>query len=181
MVEFAFVLLPLLVIVAGIIQFGFLFAANVSLTNAAREAARAASIYRYVGDDTNAAHGVNRCTDAVEAATGAFGLLTAAAPHFSAGSPCPTGADLNGDGMHDRWLNGDVEVSFCAGGTAAGSACPNAGDASTYCTTTNGQGCLVRVQLAYNQTILVPLLDAILDDDGNGLFRLTADAAMVMN
>ena len=40
MVEFAMVLLPLLLIVVGIIQFGLLFGANVTLTNAAREAAR---------------------------------------------------------------------------------------------------------------------------------------------
>src|SRR5687768_15766580 len=42
LVEFAAVLLPLLLIVVGIVQFGFLFGANVTLTNAAREAARAA-------------------------------------------------------------------------------------------------------------------------------------------
>ena len=44
MVEFAAVLLPVLLIVVGIIQFGLLFGANVTLTNAAREAARAATI-----------------------------------------------------------------------------------------------------------------------------------------
>ena len=39
----------------------------------------------------------------------------------------------------------------------------------------------MRVQLSYNQSIIVPLLDAILDGDGNGLFELRADASMVMN
>ncbi len=39
MVEFAAVLLPVLLIVVGIVQFGLLFGANVTLTNAAREAA----------------------------------------------------------------------------------------------------------------------------------------------
>ena len=181
MVEFAAVLLPLLLVVVGIIQFGLLFGASVSLTNAAREAARAATIYRYIGSDTNPAHGVNRCTDAVEAATQAFGFLSTSSPYFSASAPCPGGVDLNGDGTHDLWQNGDVEVSFCAGGTAAGSACPNTADSSTYCTTTSGKGCLVRVQVSYNQSIVVPMLDAILDGDGNGFFELSADAAMVMN
>ena len=37
MVEFAAVLLPVLLIVVGIIQFGLLFGANVTLTNAVRE------------------------------------------------------------------------------------------------------------------------------------------------
>ena len=47
MVEFAAVLLPILLIVVGIIQFGLIFGANVTLTNAAREGARAATISRY--------------------------------------------------------------------------------------------------------------------------------------
>ena len=181
MVEFVSVLLPLLFIVVGIIQFGLLFGANVSLTNAAREAARAATIYRYDSTQDNAAHGVDRCTTAVYSATQAFGLLSVSSPHFSASAPCPGGVDLNGDGLHDLWQNGDIEVSFCAPGGAPGDACPDTSDASTYCTTDSGEGCLVRVQLAYNQAIIVPLLDAVLDGDGNGLFELKADASMVMN
>jgi len=181
MVEFVAVLLPLLVIVVGIIQFGLLFGANVSITNAAREAARAATIYRYDSTQNNAAHGVDRCNAAIGAATQAFGFLSTSSPHFSASSPCPGGVDLNGDGKHDLWQNGDVEVSFCATGGAAGDPCPDTSDASTYCTIDSGEGCLVRVQLAYNQSIIVPLLDAILDGDGNGLFELSADASMVMN
>src|SRR6187431_2982529 len=47
MVEFAAVLLPVLLLIVGIIQFGLLFGANVTLTNAAREAARAGTIYVY--------------------------------------------------------------------------------------------------------------------------------------
>lgn len=180
MVEFATVLLPLLFVVVGIVQFGLLFGANVSLTNAAREAARAATIYRYVGTPTNTEHGVNRCTDALEAATQAFGFLATSSPHFSASSPCPGGVDMNGDGFHDLWQNGDIEVSFCAGGTSPGSSCPSV-STGNYCTATSGEGCLVRVRLTYNQSIIVPLLDGILDGDGNGLFELSADASMVMN
>ncbi len=37
------------------------------------------------------------------------------------------------------------------------------------------------MQVTYNQALVVPLLDAILDDDGNGLFEIKADAAMVIN
>jgi hypothetical protein len=181
MVEFAMVMLPLLLLVVGIIQFGLIFGANVSLTNAAREAAREASIYRYVGGDTNSANGVTRCTAAVDAAKQAFGFLSTTSPSFSASSPCPGGVDLNGDGKDDLWQNGDVELSFCAGGTAAGSPCPATSNPATYCTFESGEGCLVRVQLSYNQAIVVPMLDAILDGDGNGLLELKADASMVMN
>jgi uncharacterized protein (UPF0333 family) len=181
LVEFAAVLLPLLVVIVGIVQFGLIFGANVSLTNAAREAAREATIHRYNAANGNAAEGVTRCTEAVDAATAAFGFLSSTSPHFSASSPCPGGVDLNGDGLHDLWQNGDAEVSFCAGGTPAGNECPTTSDSATYCTTDSGKGCLVRVQLTYNQALVVPLLDAILDPDGNGLFEIRADAAMVIN
>jgi Flp pilus assembly protein TadG len=181
MVEFAAVLLPLLVLIVGIVQFGLILGANVSLTNAAREGAREATIFRYNAADGNASEGVERCSVAIGAATSAFGFLSTSSPHFSASTPCPGGVDLNGDGLHDLWQNGDVEVSFCAGGTPAGSACPSTSDSSTYCTVDSGKGCLVRVQLTYNQSLVVPLLDRILDGDGNGLFEIGADAAMVIN
>jgi Flp pilus assembly protein TadG len=47
MVEFAAVVIPLVVVLVGIIQFGFLFAAYVGASNAAREAGRAATVHRY--------------------------------------------------------------------------------------------------------------------------------------
>ena len=181
MVEFAAVLLPLLVVVVGIIQFGLILGANVSLTNAAREGAREATVHRYVAADGHATEGVERCSAAVEAATDAFGFLSPNSPHFSASNPCPGGVDLNGDGLHDLWQNGDVEVSFCAGGTGPGSDCPSTSNSATFCTVDSGKGCLVRVQMTYNQALVVPLLDSILDGDGNGLFEISADAAMVMN
>lgn len=180
MVEFVAVLLPLLLVVVGIIQFGLLFGAQVSLTNAAREAARAASIYRYVASDGSSFNGVDRCTDAVEAAVAAFGILSDASPHFSASRPCPSGVDMNGDGKHDLWQNGDVEIGFCSGSTTPGTECPSS-STGNYCTVDNGNGCLVRVQVFYNQSIVVPLLDQVLDGDGNGLVELRADASMVMN
>ena len=40
LVEFALVLTPLFLIILGIVQFGFIFNAYVTMTNAAREAAR---------------------------------------------------------------------------------------------------------------------------------------------
>jgi Flp pilus assembly protein TadG len=43
-VEFALVVLPLLMIVAGIINFGFIFAQQLSLSNGARQAARFAVV-----------------------------------------------------------------------------------------------------------------------------------------
>jgi Flp pilus assembly protein TadG len=84
MVEFAMVLLPLLVVVVGIIQFGLIFGANVSLTNAAREGAREATIFRYNASNGHASEGIDRCSAAVEASVAAFGFLRASAPNFTA-------------------------------------------------------------------------------------------------
>ncbi|HEX2883621.1 MAG TPA: hypothetical protein VHQ42_03515, partial [Candidatus Limnocylindria bacterium] len=85
------------------------------------------------------------------------------------------------DGKYDRWQNGDFQVSFCASGTAPGAPCPSTANPASFCTVDNGNGCLVRVQISYNQSIVVPLLDQVLDGDGNGLVELRADASMVMN
>ena len=57
MVEFAAVLLPLILVLVGILQFGFLFAAYVGVSNSAREAGRAGTIYEY---DANEGAGSER-------------------------------------------------------------------------------------------------------------------------
>src|SRR6187200_3361000 len=103
MVEFAAVLLPMLLLIVGIIQFGLLFGANVTLTNAAREAARAGTIYIYDYQHTRAWNDAHRCGDAADAAMQAMGFLSTSSPHFAvtlSGGACPTpGGDsqTNGD------------------------------------------------------------------------------------
>ena len=63
LVEFAAVLLPMLLLIVGVIQFGLLFGANVTMTNAAREAARAATIYVYDNSHTKTWNDAERCGD----------------------------------------------------------------------------------------------------------------------
>jgi Flp pilus assembly protein TadG len=180
MVEFAAVLLPVLLIVVGIIQFGLLFGANVTLTNAAREAARAATIARFDVNATRATNDINRCTAALDAALQSFGLLEAGSPHFAVTDPCPVGSasDLNGDGYHDRWVNGDLTVTLCASMATSTSPCPTTG---TYCAIDEPVGCLVQVTLAYRSDIVVPFLGAILPHDANGRFVQRATTTMVVN
>lgn len=183
MVEFATVLLPLLLILVAIIQFGLLFGASVTLTNAAREGARAATIFVYDNGNTRAANDLDRCTDALVAARQAFGLMNAASPNFTTSSPCPAGsaADLSGDGLNDRWTNGDLVVSLCSSMSTPSAPCPDSADTTTYCTRTDGAGCLVRVELSYRSDIIVPLIGALLATDGNGRFIQRAVATMVVN
>lgn len=177
------VLLPVLLIVAGTVQFGLILGAHVSLTNATREAARAGTIYVYDGSQSAAQNGAERCTEILTAGKQAFGLLSPTAPHFSAGSSCTTamGSDLNSDGFYDRWTNGDLVVSVCAEAATPTSPCPNTSDAISYCTQTDGSGCLVRVQLSYRSDVIVPFLDAILDGDGDGRLLQDSTATMVIN
>ena len=183
MVEFAAVLLPILLVVVGIIQFGLLLNANVTITNAAREGARAATIYVYstAPGATRATNDVARCTDARTAATQAFGLLSTSAPNFTGSGSCSAGTDLNGDGLQDRWVNGDLTVSICARMAGANAPCPNSGDLASYCTQTEPEGCLVRVEVTYRSDIIVPLISALLETDSNGRFIQRAVATMVIN
>lgn len=180
MVEFAAVLLPILLIVVGIIQFGLIFGANVTLTNAAREAARAATIQPIDLNATRAANDLSRCTAAINAARQSFGIMTAAAPNFSSTSPCPAGSasDLNGDGLHDRWVSGDMTMTICSSMASATAPCPTTG---TYCATTDPAECLVQVRLTYRSEIIVPFIGDILATDGGGRFVQHAAATMVIN
>ena len=180
MVEFAAGLLPLLLVVVGIIQFGLIFGANVTLTNAAREAARAATISRYDIEATRAVNDIDRCTLALDAALQSFGLMTAASPNFVATRPCPAGSasDLNGDGLNDRWVNGDITMTLCSSMATSTSPCPTTG---TYCATDDPVGCLVQVQLTYRSDIIVPFMGEILTTDAGGRFVQRAVATMVVN
>ena len=180
MVEFAAVLMPVLLLVVGVIQFGLLFGAHVTLTNAAREAARGATISQYDIAASRAVNDLDRCTTALDGARHSFGLLTATSPHFIATRPCPAGSasDLNGDGKHDRWVNGDITITLCSAMAAPTSPCPTAG---TYCTADDPAGCLVQVSVTYRSDIIVPFIGALLSTDANGRFVQVATATMVVN
>lgn len=180
MVEFAAVLLPILLIIVGIIQFGLIFSANVTLTNATREAARSATIVRYDIAASRAVNDLDRCTAALDAAVRAFGTLSATSPHFVTTRPCPAGSasDLNGDGLHDRWVNGDITLSLCSAMATPTSPCPTVG---TYCATDDPVGCVVQVTLTYRTDIIVPLIGGLLPTDANGRLVQSVTATMVMN
>ena len=180
MVEFAVVLLPIILIVVGIVQFGLLLNANVTLTNAGREGARAGTISRYNVEATRSVNDIDRCTAVVDAVRQSFGIMTAASPHFVVTRPCSVGmaTDLNGDGLHDRWVNGDLTMTLCASMATPTSACPTTG---TYCTLNEPVGCLVQVRVTYRSDIIVPFIGSFVPTDSNGRFVQTAVATMVVN
>lgn len=145
------VLLPLTLVLVGIIQFGFLFSAYIGVSNAAREAARAGTIYQY---DANVGQGTNdhnRCLQVLAAAQQS--LDTAVPGHFSG-----TCAGING--------GGDLQIAY-----------PD----SATCPATSRTGCQIRVKLSYHQPIFVPLVGALLSVDGSNQIGLSASVTMVLN
>jgi len=177
MVEFVAVLLPLLLIVVGIIQFGLLFGANVTLTNAVREGARAGTIYLYDRSHTKAWNDGQRCAAALTAATQAFGLLSSASPYFSATTTSGACTTTTGETQ----VNGDISVAYCDHMATATSPCPDAIDPTTACTPDNREGCLMQVSLTYRSDIIVPFIGQLLSRDTNGRFVQRVTATMVVN
>jgi Flp pilus assembly protein TadG len=178
LVEFAAVLLPVLLLIVGVVQFGLLFGANVTHTNAARESARAATIYIYDNQHNKAWNDAERCGDAVAAAEQAFGFLSTSSPHIS--------TTINGGGsspppLGDGQVNGDLTISYCDHVITPDGDCPDTTDPDTTCVPDEREGCLVRVTLTYRSDIIVPLIGALLETDANGRFMQRATATMVVN
>jgi len=177
LVEFAAVLLPVLLLIAGIIQFGLLFGANVTITNAAREAARAGTIYVYDYNHTKYWNDAQRCGDMADAAMQAMGFLSTSAPHFSvtlSGGACPTPSG-------DSQTNGDLTVSYCDSVLTSDGDCPDSGNSDTVCVPDTREACLVRVSLTYRSDVIVPFIGGLIGTDVNGRFAQTATATMVVN
>lgn len=180
MVEFAFVLLPVLLLIVGIIQFGLLFGANVTLNNAVREGARAGTIYVYdrsISTDARYKNDAKRCGAIVTAATQAFGMLNATSPSFSApltSGDCPTPTS-------DIGVNGDITVSYCDHANTPDAPCPDTTDSDTACTLDTREGCLIRVTITYRSDIIVPFIGPLIGTDANGRFVQRVSATMVVN
>jgi hypothetical protein len=150
--EFALILTPLMMVLLGIIQMGLLLSAYVTMSNAAREGARAATVYLYDRSTTKTANDTSRHDAAWSAATNAMGVLSKTAPQFS---------------------SADFVVSYpCDGGTPP-SGCGAANDPRS--------GQYVRVHMTYHLDLLLPVIGQLLPKDANGRMPLTADTTMVIN
>ncbi len=161
--EFALVLTPLLLVMLGIIQLGLIFNAQVTITNAAREGARQATIYVYstsVGTKTQ--NDVARANAALAALENAMGILSTSAPQLST-----TGSwTSSGTAPNLTYTNGDVTVSYDVG--SATDSDPRTGEQVT-------------VTLVYHQDLLIPLIGGLLPHDSGGRLAQQATATMVIN
>lgn len=159
LVEFALVLTPMMLILLGIIQFGFVFNTYVTLTNATREAARSGSIYVYDRTLTKAQNDAARNSSIKTSLTNSMNLLTKTAPNFTTGSTwTQTG---------QSFANGDITIAYS---TPAGvtDAEPRTGQQIT-------------VSAVYHQDLVIPLISALLPKDAGGRLALTGQVTMVIN
>ena len=104
LVEFALVLMPLFVILLGIIQFGFIFNAYVTITNATREGARNGTVYIYDAGLSKAQNDLARNEFIKTSLLASMNLLTKTSPNFATGSTWSQSGNT--------FTNGDLVVTY---------------------------------------------------------------------
>jgi len=159
LVEFALVFTPLMLLLLAIVQFGFIFNTYVTVTNAAREAARTATIHLYDGSLSKSQNDLAR-NEAIRASLlASMNLLSKATPQFTSSST------WSQSGL--TFTTGDVVVTYelPAGVTDT--------DART--------GQRVTVHTTYHQDLVIPLIANLLPQDAGGRLALGAEVTMVIN
>ena len=159
LVEFSLILGPLMLLLLGIVQFGFIFNTYVTLTNAAREAARAGSIVVYDRTLTKAQNDLVRNQAILTTLTSSMNLLSTTSPQFTSGSTW-TQSGLT-------FTNGDLTVTYLVPSGVTDSD-PRTGERIT-------------VSAAYHQDLVIPLIANLLPRDAGGRLRLTGVVTMVIN
>jgi Flp pilus assembly protein TadG len=163
LVEFALILAPLMLILLGIIQFGFIFNTYVTLANATREAAREGTIYLYDRTLTKSQNDAARNTRIRTTLLGAMNGLGKTAPQFTTGSTWV----VSTNGTTVTCTNGDLVVQYTLPATVTDS--------------DPRSGWTVTVRATYHQDLVVPLIAALLPRDAGGRLVLGGDVTMVIN
>ncbi|HET7701502.1 MAG TPA: TadE/TadG family type IV pilus assembly protein [Candidatus Limnocylindria bacterium] len=183
-VEFALLLPLLMYILMGIIQFGFIFAAYLTLNNAVREGARWGSTYVYDGSSNINLNDGARNNGIVDRIIQSRGILAMAARgsatnNFSTASngnltpaSCPeqTPVPVSGFWYGANGTNPDLTICYSIPtGVSANDA---------------RRGYYLDVQAWYHQLVFIPLLDQFLPNDpvkGAQWIRLPARITVVVN
>ncbi len=171
LVEFSLVLTPLLLILLGIIQFGFIFNTYVTMTNAAREGARTGTIYVYNRTCTKAQNDTLR-NEAIKAAvTESMNYLSRTSPQFATtaatGSGCTTSGSWTITNGGLTFTNGDLSITYALPSGVAESDPRTAQQ--------------VTVTAVYHQDLIVPLIANLLPRDAGGRLALSGQVTMVIN
>jgi Flp pilus assembly protein TadG len=159
LVEFSLVLMPLFLILLGIIQFGFIFNTYVTMTNAARDAARLGTVYVYDRTLTKAQNDLARNNSIKTQVLASMNGLSQTAPRFTTGSTWTQSGTT--------YTNGDLTISYMTPADVTES------DART--------GQRLTVTANYHQDLIIPLISALLPKDAGGRMQLTGVVTMVVN
>ena len=150
--EFALVLTPLMLVLLGILQMGLILNAYVTISNATREGARAATVYLYDRTQSKATNDANREQAARTALRQAMGILSTNPPQLA---------------------TSDLVVSYpCDGASPPPNCAPTSEPRS---------GQYVSVRTTYHLDILIPLIGELLPKDAGGRLAMTAQVTMVIN
>lgn len=159
LVEFALVMMPLFIILLGIIQFGFIFNAYVTITNASREGARIGTVYVYDASLSKAQNDLARNNAIKTSLLASMNLLSKVAPNFS------TSTTWTQSGL--TFTNGDLIVTYA--------------NPAAVVETDARVGQQVTVRALYHQDLIIPLIAQLLPRDANGRLGLTSEITMVVN
>jgi Flp pilus assembly protein TadG len=161
LVEFSLILFPLFFVLLGIIQFGFIFNTYVTMTNAARDAARMGTIYVYdrSSGETKATNDLNRNESIKTQVLASMNMLGKTAPYFATSSTWTQSGDT--------FTNGDLRISYVLPTGVTNSE------------TRMGQQ--VTVRATYHEDLIVPLISAFLPRDSGGRMTLIGEVTMVIN
>jgi Flp pilus assembly protein TadG len=159
LVEFSLIFFPLFVIILGIIQFGFVFSAYVTMTNAARDAARMGTIYPYVATLSKAQNDLLRNESIRAAVKDSMSVLGKTAPNFSNSSTW-TQSGLT-------FTTGDLVITYVI--------------PTGVLDTDSRVGQRISVSTTYHQDLVVPLISNFLPKDAGGRLSLSSVSTMVVN
>ena len=163
LVEFALIVPPLLFLLMGVIQFGFIFNTVVTISTAAREAARDGSVYQYSTAISKSANDLARNNKIKTTLLASMNGLAKTSPQFSNGSTWTSSTS----GTTSTFTNGDITITYELPSGVTDS------DART--------GYRVTVNATYHQDLIIPLISNLLPKDANGRLTLGGVVTMVLN
>lgn len=163
LVEFSLILAPLLLLLLGVVQFGFIFNAYITVSTAAREAAREGSIYVYQRTLTQSDNDGARNERIRASLLASLNGLSKTSPNLANSGSWTT----TSSGTTTTYTNGDITVTYALPGTVT------ANDSR--------RGYRVTVRATYHQDLVIPMIDALLPNDAGGRLPLAGEVTMVIN
>jgi Flp pilus assembly protein TadG len=161
--------MPLFFILLGIIQFGFIFNTYLTMTTAARDAARLGTVYTYDKVCSKDANDILRNESIRTSLISSMNQLSATAPRFTTTATTGTGCSVTGGWTKSgtTFTNGDLVITYVL--------------PSGMTDTDSRTGQQVTVQAVYHQDLIVPLVSNLLPKDAGGRLSLTGVVTMVLD